>query len=59
LTWKPEKQAARLAEDSTTTVGNIRASAELQQAIANTTLQRVLLVVSVIAAAAAVIALVT
>ena len=51
-------QATRLAEDSATTVGNIRASAELQQAIANTTLQRILLALSVIAAATAVIALV-
>jgi hypothetical protein len=42
-------QATRLVEDSTTTTGNIRASAELQQAIANTTLQRVLLALAVIA----------
>jgi hypothetical protein len=40
------EQAARLASDTKTTTGNVRASAELRQAIANTTLQRFTLILS-------------
>lgn len=49
-------QATRLSEDSTTTTGNIRASAELRQAIANTKLQRMLFVLAIVATTAAVVA---
>jgi hypothetical protein len=49
--------AARLAADTTTTTGNLRASAELRQAIANTMLQRFILVLSVIATIVAVVSL--
>jgi hypothetical protein len=53
------EQAARLATDTITTTGNIRASAELRQAVANTTLQRFILVLSVAATIIAVISLLT
>jgi len=53
------EQAARLARDTTTTTANIKASAELRQAIANTTLQRFILVLSVAATIIAVISLLT
>jgi hypothetical protein len=50
-------QADRLAEDTATTTGNIRASAELRQAIANTRLQRTTLLLSLAATVIAVISL--
>jgi hypothetical protein len=50
-------QANRLSEDTATTTGNIRASAELRQAIANTRLQRPTLLLSLAAAVIAVISL--
>lgn len=53
------EQAARLASDTQLAAGNIRASAELRQAIANTRLQRVLLLLAIVAAILAVISLVT
>ena len=53
------EQAVRLASDTKTTTGNIRASAELRQAIANTRLQRFILALAAIAAILAVISLVT
>lgn len=53
------EQAVRLASDTKTTTANIRASAELRQAIANTRLQRFLLALAVVAAILAVISLVT
>jgi hypothetical protein len=51
------KHAARLASDSSATTGNIRASAELRQAIANTRLQRSILFLSAIALVVAVVSL--
>ena len=50
-------QAKRLARASIDTDQNLRASAELQQAIANTRMQRVVLVLTVVAIAVAVLAL--
>jgi hypothetical protein len=50
-------QANCLAEDTATTTGNIRASAELRQAIANTRLQRTTLLLSLVATVVAVISL--
>jgi hypothetical protein len=50
-------EAARLASDAATTTGNIRASAELRQAIANTRLQRFIVALSIVAAIIAVISL--
>jgi hypothetical protein len=50
-------QTNRLSEDTATTTGNIRASAELRQAIANTRLQRPTLLLSLAAAVIAVISL--
>jgi hypothetical protein len=50
-------QASRLAEDTATTTGNIRASAELRQAIANTRLQRTTLLLSLAATVVAIISL--
>jgi hypothetical protein len=50
-------RAARLASDTITATGNVRASAELRQAIANTTLQRITLVLALVAAITAVISL--
>lgn len=50
-----KEQAARLATDAETTVGNIRGSAELKQAIANTRLQRTVMVVSLAALIVAVV----
>jgi hypothetical protein len=52
-------EAMRLASDTKTTTGSIRASAELRQAVANTRLQRFTLAIAVIAAILAVISLVT
>jgi hypothetical protein len=51
------EQAARLLLDTTTTTGNVRASAELRQAIANTRLQRLIVCLSVAATVIAVISL--
>lgn len=51
-------QAARLSKDMAIATANIRASAELRQAIANTRLQRILLALTVIATVIAVISLV-
>lgn len=51
------EQAARLASDTTNTTGNIRASAELRQAIANTRLQRFVFGLSVCAIVVAIIGL--
>jgi hypothetical protein len=51
------EQGARLAVDTTTTTGNIKASAELRHAIANTTLQRFILALAVAAAVIAVVGL--
>jgi len=50
-----KEQAARLATDTENTVENIRSSAELKQAIANTRLQRMVIVVSLAALIAAVV----
>ncbi|MBS1886123.1 MAG: hypothetical protein JSU06_02955 [Actinobacteria bacterium] len=58
LEWLREgigRQAARLGGDNATTSENIRASAELRQAIANTRLQRFILLLSAAAAIIAVI----
>jgi hypothetical protein len=52
-----QNQAAGLARDTDVTTANIRASAELRQAIANTTLPRVILCVGGFALAIAVISL--
>lgn len=43
------KQATHLARDTAATTGNIRASAELRQSMANTRLQRIVLFLSIIA----------
>lgn len=51
------EQAARLASDTDKTVGNIKASAELRQAIANTRLQRVIIVLSITAVVVALLSL--
>jgi hypothetical protein len=50
-------QAIRLSEDTANTTGNIRASAELRQAIANTRLQRTTLLLSLAATLVAIISL--
>jgi hypothetical protein len=50
-----KEQAARLASDTENTAGNIRGSAELRQAIANTRLQRTVMVVSLAALIVAVV----
>jgi hypothetical protein len=50
-----KEQAARLASDTANTAGNIRASAELTQAIANTRLQRTVVIVSLAALIVAVV----
>jgi hypothetical protein len=52
------ERAARLAADTENTTGNIRSSAELRQAIANTLLQRTVVFFSVVAVVVAVIGLV-
>jgi hypothetical protein len=49
--------AARLASDTKTTTGNIRASAELRQAITSTTLQRFIVALSMVATIIAVVSL--
>ena len=51
-------QAETLARDTAAATANIRASAELRQAIANTRLQRVILFLSGLAIAVAVISLI-
>jgi len=51
------EEAARVANDSSVTTENIKASAELRQAISNTRLQRVTLLLSAVAAAIAVLSL--
>ena len=48
----------RLARDTAATAGNVRASAELRQAVANTKLQRVMICLTVLAVAIAVIGVV-
>jgi hypothetical protein len=53
------RQAARLANDSKNATENIKASAELRQAIANTRLQRSTLALAVIAAILAVVGILT
>ena len=52
------EQAEQLGRDTAVATGNIRASAELRQAIANTTLQRVMVCLTIIAVVVAVIAVV-
>ena len=52
------EHSIRLADDISTTTGNIRGSAELRQAIANTRLQRVTIALSLIAIAIAIISLI-
>jgi hypothetical protein len=52
------ERAARLAADTANTDGNLRASAELRQAIANTRLQRRVLVLTIIAVVVAVLSLI-
>ncbi|MFV2195042.1 hypothetical protein [Nocardiopsis sp. LOL_012] len=52
-----EKQCTRLLEDMETTTGNIRASAELKQSIANTKMQRLVIGLAFIAAIVAVVSL--
>jgi hypothetical protein len=51
------EQAERLASDTATTTGNIKASAELRQAIANTMLQRLIVVLSLAAIVIAIVSL--
>lgn len=51
------ERTERLATDTRATTGNVRASAELRQAIANTTLQRLILLFSTIAVIIAIISL--
>ncbi len=51
-------QALRLASDTEKTIGNVRASAELRQAVANTRLQRMILLLSLAAIIIAVVSLV-
>lgn len=52
------EQAARLATDTRVTTDNVKASAELRQAIANTRLQRLILTLSVIAVIIACVSLI-
>jgi hypothetical protein len=51
-------QANRLRRDTAVTTGNIRASAELRQAIANTRLQRVMICLTILAVIIAVISII-
>jgi hypothetical protein len=51
-------QVERLARDTAATTSNVRASAELRQAVANTKLQRVMICLTIAAAAIAVIGVV-
>lgn len=53
-----ESRAARLAEDTANTVGNVRASAELRQAVANTRLQRTVVIITFAALVVTIAALV-
>jgi hypothetical protein len=50
------EQAVHFADDTAATTGNIRASAELRQAMANTRLQRTVLVLSIIAILVSIVA---
>ena len=52
------ERATRLAADTANTDGNLRASAELRQAIANTRLQRIVVVFTIVALVVAVLSLV-
>jgi hypothetical protein len=52
------RRAERLDQDTAATTGNLRASAELRQAIANTRLQRMTVILSVLAAAIALVSLI-
>ena len=52
-----KNRAGHLAEDTAATTASIRASAELRQSLSNTRLQRVTLLLSLIAAAVAIISL--
>jgi hypothetical protein len=52
-----KNRATRLAEDTAATTASIRASAELRQSVSNTRLQRATLLLSLIAAAVAIISL--
>jgi hypothetical protein len=49
------ERSARLAEDTGNTDGNIRASAELRQAIANTRLQRLVIALTILAVVIAIL----
>jgi hypothetical protein len=51
-------QVERLARDTAATTSNVRASAELRQAVANTKLQRVMICLTIAATAIAVIGVV-
>jgi hypothetical protein len=53
------EQAARLADDTAASTGNIQASAELRQAITNTVLQRLIVVLTLVAISLAIISLLT
>jgi hypothetical protein len=53
-----ESRAARLAEDTANTDGNIRASAELRQAVANTRLQRTVVIITIAALVVALVSLI-
>jgi hypothetical protein len=53
-----QDQVERLARDTAATTGNVGASAELRQAVANTKLQRVMICLTVLAVAIAVIGVV-
>ena len=57
LRLRVRAQATRLAADTVTTTGNIKASAELQQAITNTMLQRFVVLLAVIAIIVSVVGL--
>ena len=52
------RRAARLAEDTVNTDGNIRASAELRQAVANTRLQRWVVILAITAVVVALVSLI-
>jgi hypothetical protein len=52
-----KNRAGHLAEDTAATTASIRASAELRQSVSNTRLQRVTLLLSLIAAAVAIVSL--
>ena len=52
-----KERAARLAEDTANTDGNLRASSELRQAVANTRLQRAVVIFTIAALVVAVVSL--